>query len=102
MALSPPLCTEPADAVVELTARAAFARPDLATAFKDAGWIAVRIPDVVINTAGLAFSAGELALARPAVARHPSDFIAFSERLASLVGLRHGQHFEFLDEGAAA
>jgi hypothetical protein len=102
MALSPPLCSEPADAVVELTSRAAFARPDLATAFKDDGWIAVRIPDVVINTAGLAFAAGELALARPAVARHPSDFIAFSERLASLVGLRHGQHFEFLDGAAPA
>ena len=82
----------------ELAARAAFQRPDLSTAFSDDGWSAVRVTDVVINSAGLAFAAGEVALARPAVARHPSDFIAFSERLGSLVGLRHGHHFRFADE----
>src|SRR4051794_35182637 len=97
-----PISPSPLAGVVgELAARAAFQRPDLSTAFSDDGWSAVRMTDVVINTAGLAFAAGEVALARPAVARHPSDFIAFSERLGSLVGLRHGQHFEFLEEGAA-
>jgi hypothetical protein len=90
--------TEPADPTVQLARRATHQRPDLATAFADDGWLAVRIRDVVLNRAGLAFSAGDVALARPAVARHPSDFIAFSERLGSLVGLRHGEHFVFADE----
>jgi hypothetical protein len=84
-----------------LAARATFQRPDLATALADDGWLAVRINDVTITNAGLAFAAGDLALARPAAARHPSDFIAFSERLGSLVGLRHGEHFRFGDEVAA-
>jgi hypothetical protein len=90
----------PADPTAELTRRATFQRPDLTTALTDDGWLAVRIDDVTITSAGLAFAAGDLALARPAVARHPSDFIAFSERLGSLVGLRHGQHFRFDDEVA--
>jgi hypothetical protein len=89
-----------ADPTAELTRRATFQRPDLATALADDGWLAVRIHDVTITNAGLAFAAGDLALARPAVARHPSDFIAFSERLGSLVGLRHGEHFAFGDEAA--
>jgi hypothetical protein len=87
-----------ADPTAELTRRAAFLRPDLETAFTDDGWIAVRIRDVTITSAGLAFSAGDLALVRPAVARHPSAFLAFSERLGNLVGLRHGDHFHFADE----
>jgi hypothetical protein len=90
----------PTDPTVELTRRATFQRPDLATALADDGWLAVQIHDVTITSAGLAFAAGDLALARPAVARHPSEFIAFSERLGSLVGLRHGEHFRFDDEMA--
>lgn len=87
----------------ELVARATRLRPDLATALTDDGWLAVHINEVTLTSAGLAFAAGDVALARPAVARHPSDFIAFSERLRSLVGLRHGDHFAFADEiGAAA
>jgi hypothetical protein len=89
------------DLTDELAARAAFQRPDLSTAFGDDGWVAIRLTDVLISTAGLAFAAGEVAIARPAVARHPSDFIAFSERLGSLVGLRHGAHFLFADEADA-
>jgi hypothetical protein len=89
------------DLTGELAARAAFRRPDLSTALTDDGWMAIRVPDVVITSAGLAFGAGDVAIARPAVARHPSDFIAFSERLAGLVGLRHGEHFLFADEGTA-
>jgi hypothetical protein len=85
-----------------LAARATFQRPDLATALADDGWFAVRISDVTITSAGLAFAAGDFALARPAAARHPSDFLAFSERLGSLVGLRHGEHFHFDDEARAA
>jgi hypothetical protein len=88
-----------ADPTADLTRRATFLRPDLATAD---GWLAVRISDVLLTSAGLAFRAGDLALARPAVARHPSDFLAFSERLGSLVGLRHGEHFLFGDEAATA
>ena len=88
----------PSDPTAELTRRATFQRPDLATALADDGWLVVRIPDVTITSAGLAFAAGELALVRPAVARHPSDFIAFSERLGNLVGLRHGEHFRFGNE----
>jgi hypothetical protein len=87
--------------LAQLAARATFQRPDLATALADDGWLAVRIHDVTITSAGLAFAAGDLALARPAAARHPSDFIAFSERLGSLVGLRHGEHFRFGDEAVA-
>jgi hypothetical protein len=98
MSLSPVTTSPTAD----LVRRAAFQRPDLETALTDDGWIAVRVHDVLLTSAGLAFSAGDLALARPAVARHPSDFIAFSERLGSLVGLRHGEHFGFLDETRAA
>jgi hypothetical protein len=90
----------PTDPTAELTRRATFQRPDLATALADDGWLAVRIHDVTITSAGLAFATGDLALARPAVARHPSDFIAFSERLGSLVGLRHGEHFRFDDAAA--
>jgi len=86
----------------ELVARASRLRPDLAPAFTDDGWLPVRIHDVTLTSAGLAFSAGDVALARPAAARHPNDFIAFSERLESLVGLRHGDHFAFADEPAAA
>jgi hypothetical protein len=86
------------DLVGDLTDRAAFQRPDLATAFSDDGWVAIRLDDVVITHAGLAFAGGDHAIARPAVARHPSDFIAFSERLGSLVGLRLGEHFRFADE----
>ncbi|WCB96264.1 hypothetical protein DSM104299_05021 [Baekduia alba] len=93
--------TSTVDVVDELASRAAFQRPDLSTAFSDDGWLAIRLTDVLISTAGLAFAAGELAIARPAVARHASDFIAFSERLGSLVGLRHGDHFAFADEAAA-
>jgi hypothetical protein len=85
----------------QLAARAARLRPDLATALHDDGWLPVRIHDVTLTSAGLAFQAGDVALARPAVARHPSDFIAFSERLAGLVGLRHGEHFAFPDEACA-
>jgi len=87
--------------VDELASRAAFQRPDLSTAFADDGWVAIRVTDVLINSAGLAFAADEVAIARPAVARHVSDFIAFSERLGSLVGLRHRDHFLFLDEDGA-
>jgi len=89
-----------ADPTADLTRRATFLRPDLETALTDDGWLAVRIRDVLLTSAGLAFRAGDLALARPAVARHPSDFIAFSERLGSLVGLRHGEHFLFGEEVA--
>jgi len=92
--------SRPTDPTAELTRRAAFQRPDLATALGDDGWLAVRIHYVTITHAGLAFAAGDLALVRPAVARHPSDFIAFSERLGSLVGLRHGEHFRFAGEVA--
>jgi hypothetical protein len=84
----------------ELVARATQLRPDLAPALTDDGWIAVHINDVTLTSAGLAFSAGDVALARPAAERHPNDFIAFSERLGSLVGLRHGDHFRFADEYA--
>jgi len=80
----------------DLVARATHLRPDLETALTDDGWLAVRIRDVLLTSAGLAFRAGDVALAR-----HPSDFIAFSERLGSLVGLRHGEHFRFGDEVAA-
>ncbi|WP_445148758.1 hypothetical protein [Baekduia sp. Peel2402] len=86
----------------ELVARASRLRPDLEPAFTDDGWLPVRIHDVTLTSAGLAFAAGDVALARPAAARHPNDFIAFSERLESLVGLRHGDHFAFTDEPAAA
>jgi hypothetical protein len=96
--MAPSSPTALVDLVGELSARAAFQRPDLSTAFSDDGWVPIRVTDVLINHAGLAFSAGELAIARPAVARHASDFIAFSERLGSLVGLRHGDHFAFADE----
>ncbi|HEY6758818.1 MAG TPA: hypothetical protein VI318_04985 [Baekduia sp.] len=89
------------DLVDELAARAAFQRPDLATAFDDDGWLVIRFGDVLLNSAGLAFAADEVAIARPAVARHPSDFIAYSERLGSLVGVRHGDHFAFYDEAVA-
>jgi hypothetical protein len=99
--MAPTSPTQAVDVVDELASRAAVQRPDLSTAFADDGWLGVRVTDVVINRAGLAFSAGEVALARPAIARHVSDFIAFSERLGSLVGLRHGDHFRFLDEDAA-
>ena len=84
----------------ELVARASRLRPDLATALSDDGWLPVRVHAVTLTSAGLAFSAGDLALARPAAARHPEDFIAFSERLGGLVGLRHGDHFAFADEVA--
>jgi len=100
--MAPSPLTHVVDVADELASRAAFQRPDLSTAFTDDGWLPIRISDVLINTAGLAFAAGEVAIARPAVARHPSDFIAFSERLGSLVGLRHGDHFVFLDEEAEA
>jgi hypothetical protein len=100
--MAPSPLTHVVDVVDELASRAAFQRPDLSTAFTDDGWLGVRVTDLVLNRAGLAFAAGEVALARPAVARHPSDFIAFSERLGSLVGLRHGDHFLFLDEAEAA
>jgi hypothetical protein len=89
------------EVVDELVSRAAFQRPDLSTAFDDDGWVPIRLTDVLINRAGLAFAADEVAIARPAVARHASDFIAFSERLGSLVGLRHQDHFLFLDEDRA-
>jgi hypothetical protein len=88
--------------VDELANRAAFQRPDLSTAFSDDGWVAIHLSDVLITSAGLAFSAGEVAIARPAVARHPSDFIAYSERLGSLVGIRHADHFRFADEEEVA
>jgi hypothetical protein len=88
------------DPIDELTARAAHQRPDLSTALRDDGWVAIRVTDLVITSAGLAFGAGELAIARPAVARHPSHFIAYSERLGSLVGIRHAEHFQFTDEPA--
>src|SRR5689334_19892123 len=65
-----------ADPTAELARRAAHQRPDLETAFGDDGWVAVRIDDVLLTSAGFAFAAGDVALARPAVARHPSDFIA--------------------------
>jgi hypothetical protein len=94
--------TELADPAAELARRAAHQRPDLATAFDDDGWVAVQVDDVLLTSAGFAFAAGDIALARPAVARHPSDFIAFSERLGTLVGLRHGEHFHFADETAQA
>jgi hypothetical protein len=94
--------TTTVDLVDDLSARASFQRPDLATAFSDDGWIAIAVDHVVISHQGLAFSPGDVALARPAVARHPSDFIAFSERLGGLVGLRHGEHFRFADDEAAA
>jgi hypothetical protein len=94
--------TPTVDLVDELTARAAFQRPDLSTALRDDGWVAIRVTDVLITSAGLAFAAGELAIARPAVARHASDFIAYSERLGSLVGIRHADHFRFADEEAMA
>ena len=94
--------TAPADPTAELARRAAHQRPDLETAFGDDGWVAVRVDDVLLTSAGFAFAAGDVALARPAVARHPSDFIAFSERLGSLVGLRHGEHFHFAGETAQA
>jgi hypothetical protein len=86
----------------ELVARASRLRPDLATAFSDDGWLPVRLHDVTLTSAGLAFAAGDVALARPAAARHPNDFIAFSERLQSLVGLRYGDHFAFADEAMPA
>ena len=94
--------TTTVDLIDDLSARASFQRPDLATAFTDDGWVAVHLDHIVISHAGLAFSAGDVALARPAVARHPSDFIAYSERLGGLVGLRHGEHFRFADEERAA
>src|SRR3954454_7586336 len=97
----PPPSDTVTDLAGDLAARAAFQRPDLSTALGDDGWVAIRLTDVLISTAGLAFAAGEYAIARPAVARHPSDFIAFSERLGSLVGLRHGDHFLFADETPA-
>jgi hypothetical protein len=103
LAMAPNPHTQLAALTDELSARAAFQRPDLAPAFSDDGWIAIRVPDIVLVSAGLAFGAGDVALARPAVARHPSDFIAYSERLGGLVGLRHGDHFRFADElGEAA
>jgi hypothetical protein len=86
------------DLVDDLSARASFQRPDLATAFSDDGWLPISVDHVVISHQGLAFSPGDVALARPAVARHPSDFIAYSERLGGLVGLRHPEHFRFADE----
>lgn len=100
--MAPTSPTQVVEIVDELASRAAFQRPDLSTAFSDDGWSAIRVTDVLINTAGLAFAAGEIAIARPAVARHPSDFIAYSERLGSLVGLRHGDHFLFADERGEA
>src|SRR3954453_18910260 len=105
--------TQRVEIVDELVSRAAFQRPDLSPALADDGWVAIRVTDVLLNRAGLAFAADEVAIARPAVARHVSDFIAFSERLASLVGLpprhpllflvglRHRDHFLFLDEHGA-
>src|SRR4051794_14553317 len=98
----PPPSDTGTDLAGELAARAAFQRPDLSTALQDDGWVAIRVTDLVTGPAGLAFGAGEPALARPAVARHPSDFIAFSERPGSIVGLRHGDPFRFPDEARAA
>jgi hypothetical protein len=100
--MAPHLSTSTADLAGDLAERASHQRPDLATALGDAGWVAIHISDVVISHLGLAFGAGDRAIARPAVARNTSDFIAFSERLGSLVGLRHGEHFHFADEVAAA
>jgi hypothetical protein len=91
------LLQRPAATVSTLAARAARQRPDLASAFADDGWVLVRIEDTLLTRDGLAFAAGDLALARPAVARHAGDFIVYSERTASLAGLRHGDHFAFAE-----
>jgi hypothetical protein len=93
--------TELADPTARLTARAAAQRPDLAAAFEDDGWLPVVITETLLTGAGLAFDTGDVALARPAVARHPGDFVVYSERTATLAGLRHGEHFAFGDEAEA-
>jgi hypothetical protein len=81
----------------DLAAQAAALRPDLASAFTDAGWLVVEFYDTLMTLDGVAFQPGDLALARPAVARHLDDFVVFSPRTASLVGLRVGEHFAFAD-----
>jgi hypothetical protein len=82
----------------DLAAAAAAQRPDLATAFTDGGWVAVEIHDTLLTHDGVAFHAGDVTLARPAVARDLNDFIVYSARTASLTGLRHGEHFAFADD----
>jgi hypothetical protein len=95
--MSPSHTLAPSSVPADLARRAAAQRPDLASAFSDGGWLVVSLHDTLVTGAGVAFVAGDVALARPAVARHPGDFIVYSECTASLVGLRHGEHFGFVD-----
>ncbi|HEY4099066.1 MAG TPA: hypothetical protein VGM33_26300 [Baekduia sp.] len=96
------MLTELTHAADDLAAQAADQRPDLASAFADDGWVHVTIHDMLMTRGDVAFLPGDVALARPAVARHPGDFIVYSTRTATLAGLRHDEHFAFADDPTPA
>jgi hypothetical protein len=90
--------TSPRRSITELAARAARQRPDLASAITDDGWVLVELQETLITLDGLAFKPGDVALALPAAHRHPGDFVVYSERTATLAGLRHGRDFRLVGD----
>jgi len=83
MASSPPhrttILTGPRTVADDLAAEAAAQRPDLASAFADGGWVAVEIHNALLT-------------------RDVDDFVVYSARTETLTGLRHGEHFAFVDD----